>query len=71
MALLSTCTYCNKEVCHRAGELPVCDDRSGKTQAKLDEQKRWASLTVEQRLDELKARLDSLDERSHWDGLIG
>jgi hypothetical protein len=68
MALLSKCSMCDLLVAHRASEIPLCDEHSGKNAAKAAEAKRWAALTTEQKLDELKAKLDSLDKRArYWD----
>lgn len=66
MALLSPCCRCGKEISHSASEIPLCDDCSGKNLAKANEKKRWDNLTIEQKLDELKNRLDQLDNIDVW-----
>lgn len=71
MALLSNCMRCGIQVCHSASDVPLCDECSGRNAAKRAEAERWKSLTVEQKLDELKARMDAVSEQSRWDGLIG
>lgn len=74
MALLSPCVGCGKEVCHSASEMPMCDKCSGKEAALEAEAKRWAALTADEKLDELKAKVDDLMSRSSgfdWNRPIG
>lgn len=71
MALISSCTKCGVSVSHRASEIPYCDECSGRNAAKRAEEARWKALSIEEKLDELKARLDALSTQSRWDGVIG
>lgn len=67
MALLSQCLYCDKMVSHSVSGDPLCEDHDGKKEAKEKERLRWGALSVEQKLDELKARLDDHLENPPWD----
>jgi hypothetical protein len=71
MALLDKCMYCPKEVCHRASELPICDDCSGVNERKRAEILRWNGLSLEEKVEELRNRMEQLENRSDPYGLIG
>ncbi len=58
MAILSKCMYCDKMVSHRVSSLPICEDHDGSKDRAERDRVRWNALTIEQKLDELKARLD-------------
>ena len=66
MAVLSSCYKCGVAVSHRASEMPACDECSGKNQRKRDEAARWKALSVDEKLDELKARMDAIPLRELW-----
>jgi hypothetical protein len=65
MALLEKCLYCD-ELCSvpasgdGVSSLPLCDVHSGRAAAKVAEAARWAALSVDAKLDELKRRVDEL-----------
>lgn len=71
MAILSECLGCGKEVFCRVNELPYCDKCSGNEAARQKEQQRWNALTVEEKLDELKTRVDGLTQQNQWDQRFG
>ena len=64
--VLSSCYNCGTMIGHRASEAPVCDECSGKNQQKREEEARWKALSVDEKLDELKARLDAIPLRELW-----
>lgn len=66
MAVLGNCYVCGVQVGHRACEIPVCNKCSGKDERDRKERERWMALSVDERLDELKARLDGLPMESIW-----
>jgi hypothetical protein len=67
MAIMLNCADCGKEFCTSVCSGSIfCDDCNGVNESKRQEQARWASLTVEEKLDELKGRIDSLDNRHDW-----
>ncbi len=71
MALLSACVWCGQLTMHSASELPQCDRCSGREEERAAEAARWAGLSLEQKVEELKTVVDGLRSASRWDGRIG
>lgn len=71
MAILRTCS-CGAEFNTSASTYewlcPECDGTNAKKRAEAE---RWAALTPDQKIEELKARIEVLERRSQWDGRIG
>lgn len=71
MAILINCLICDKEfstsACHGSS---LCDDCNGVNEAKLKEKLRWASLSSEEKIEELLARVEIL-EKHECNPLIG
>jgi hypothetical protein len=70
MAILQTCT-CGKTFCTSVGGSWQCDDCNGENARKKAEADRWAALPLEEKVEELKRRLDASEQRQSWDGRIG
>lgn len=71
MAILETCK-CGAMFSTSASSFKyLCDECDGTNAAKRAEAERWAALTPDQKCEELKVRLESLERRSQWDGRIG
>ncbi len=61
MAVDWSCHGCGKNVTGSASRYgSMCEDCDGTTAARKAEVQRWASLTLEQKVEELKQRLDSM-----------
>ena len=72
MAILSYCLKCNSPFNHSASDgRSLCRDCDGTKERERAEAERWANLSVEAKLDELKARVDIISNQSPWDGRIG
>jgi hypothetical protein len=71
MAILKTCS-CGATFGTSASSAKwKCDDCDGTIARKRAEEERWSSLTADQKADELRRRVEALEQRSHWDGRIG
>jgi len=66
MAILSKCLYCDKMASHSASSPPLCEDHDGRKAHREAEKKRWNALTIDEKLNELKARLDDHIENTYW-----
>lgn len=72
MAIIIQCGVCGKSFgTSVAMSKYMCDDCDGTNAAKQKETDRWASLTADQKADELLARVRQLEQRQGWDGRIG
>lgn len=71
MAILQTCA-CGKTFSTSAGSGRwQCDDCSGEAARVRAEAARWAALSLEEKVEELKGRVDGIAGRQSWDGWIG
>ena len=61
MALLMNCWSCNKEFMSTAMGSSFCDDCNGNTEARKKEKERWDGLSNDQKIEELKMRVESLE----------
>jgi hypothetical protein len=69
MALLINCYNCGREFCASNGDF-ACDNCNGVNEAKRKERERWNALTQDQKIEELLARVQSLEKRE-YNPLIG
>jgi len=66
MAIVEACDQCGVLCSHSSSEPALCDECSGLNAARAAETARWESLTVEQKIEELKQRLDVMNNRVDW-----
>lgn len=72
MAILSTCAKCGGDFNHSASDgRYLCRKCDGTVEHEAKEAARWAALSVDEKLNELKKRLDSIAKAQSWDGRIG
>ncbi len=64
MAIILNCVHCGKDfmtsACH--GSI-FCDDCNGVNAAKQQELDRWQALSLEEKVDELKFKVDFLEKK--------
>lgn len=71
MAILQQCR-CGKVFSSSASDYSfLCDDCNGTNAQKRAEEDRWRALPLEQKIEELRDRITSLEQSSRWDGRIG
>lgn len=70
MAILIDCYNCGRTFCTFASGSGICDDCNGVNEAKSKEKERWARLSDHEKIEELLARVESL-ERHECNPLIG
>ena len=70
--IIVDCINCGREFsCSASSCRCLCDDCDGTTDAKEKEAKRWKDLPLTDKIEELKMRIESLEQRNRWNGLIG
>jgi hypothetical protein len=63
MAINITCWKCQKEFMTSASNYgALCDDCNGVNEAKRKDEERWRTLTVEQKLDELRKMIEAIQQ---------
>lgn len=69
MAILETCSKCGATFSSNPSECKIwCNECDGTNAAKRKEAERWKNLPLEDKVEELKRRVDSLTSHSYWDG---
>ena len=72
MAILSRCMNCKKDFGHSVNDgRYLCRECDGTKEHERAEAERWAALSVDEKLNELKERLDGVSRLQSWDGRIG
>lgn len=72
MAIISQCGRCGMDFGHSASDARwLCRKCDGTAEREKAEADRWAALSVDEKLNELKRRLDDVADRQTWDGRIG
>ena len=68
--IILNCVECGQEFGTSACNARIfCDNCSGVTEAKNKEIQRWKNLILEERIEELKTRIEALEQKQTWDGL--
>jgi hypothetical protein len=62
MALISPCSVCEKETSHSVGDIPLCEVCNGNVAKRLREEKYWKMLSLEQRIEHLRQRLECVEQ---------
>lgn len=69
MALDQGCTGCGKTFTTSGGSWKIfCDDCDGTNAIKNANEKRWQALPIEEKIEELRRRVDGLEQHSQCDG---
>ncbi len=72
MAIEVQCAKCQASFTTSASNYGnLCEECDGTNEAKRKESARWFRLTPSQRIEELRKRVEALEQSSQWDGRIG
>lgn len=72
MAILLNCRNCGTPFTSSVSAYKsLCDECDGTNERNRQEEDRWKALTVEEKLNELRNAVRSIQQQSEWDGMIG